>query len=125
MPETALKKVTCVKCGVDRREGTAFCYNCGFEVVELPAAEPLSEQNGDMPIADSVAEDAMESVKIDSGESEKLARAADERKKARVGLRKTKDYAWEPTGDLRLFVLAAILITLIAIGIVFLTVFWK
>lgn len=48
MAETTLEKATCESCGVDVRENTLFCYNCGTRVAMEPTGIGLSvaETNG-------------------------------------------------------------------------------
>ena len=130
MAETITEKATCGQCGVDVRGGTTFCYNCGSKVGELPMTKS-DESNGPSaipkPDADAIVVPvkADEPVTTDEKDADKLSRAADQRKKARVGLRKTKEYMWEPTDDSRFIVVAAVLIVVVAFVVVFLTVFWK
>ena len=125
MSETITEKATCEKCGADVREGTAFCYNCGINVVESSAAESGESDTAQSDAVVSPTEgEPVESVKPD-GAADKLARAAEQRRKARVGLRRTTEYTWERVDDFRLVALAALVIGAIAFGVVFLTVFWK
>ncbi len=127
MSETITKKVICEKCSADIRDGTTFCYNCGAEVAKVPPPDNLDVDKSAQNIAleTPVAEVAAESAKSDESDSAKLAKAADERKKSRVGLRKTKEYTWEPVDDSRLTILATLLIVLMALVVVSLMVFWK
>lgn len=118
MAEVVLEKEVCGKCGVDVRENTLFCYNCGNQVASDSKDDPSS--NGD-------GSEAAVATKPDAkaaGEK-KLSRAAEERRKARVSQRKSNEYVWEPGGDFRLTFLVAILITVVAGAVVFLTVLWK
>ena len=125
MAETITEKATCGKCGVKVREGTAFCYNCGSEVAELSAEHNIqgNEANGVTAI-NADTDETVDAVRIDD-DTDKLARAADQRRKSRVGLRKPKEYVWEPVDDFRFIAFAALFIVAIAFGVVFLTVFWK
>lgn len=116
MAEAVLEKEVCSKCGVDVRENTTFCYNCGNKVATEP--EGGSSANGDA-VETAVIADAKES------DEKKLSRAADERRKARVNQRRSNEYVWEPGGDFRLTLLVALLIAAAAGAAVFLTVFWK
>ncbi len=124
MAGTITEKATCTKCGVDVRDGTTFCYNCGSTVAKLPVTES-DESNGHAAIPKPDAATLAEPVKVDGDDARKLSSAADQRRKSRVGLRKTKEYVWEPTDDSRFIVLAALMIVVIAFAVVFLTVFWK
>ena len=118
MAEAVLEKDVCDKCGVDVRENTFFCYNCGGKV----AAEHVSDtsSNGDK------AELTLKKEPDDKASDEKkLSRAAEERRKARVSQRRSNEYVWEPAGDQRRTLLVAVLVFVIAIAVVFLTVLWK
>ena len=100
MPKTKVKKDICEECGVDVRENTAFCYNCGSRVAELPV-EQAPDTNGAGPKVDletqAALKDLAEKFKIDEEADNKLARAAAERKKARISQRRSNEYTWEPT----------------------------
>ncbi len=130
MPKVKVKKAVCGKCGVDVRDKTLFCYNCGSPVVEI-VDEPVAESNGEVEKIDgetrSALDDLAEKLKNAEPEDRKLAKAAAERKKARFIPRKTKEFVWEPNDESpsRLLPLIAILVAVIAAGIVFLTVYWK
>lgn len=126
MPETVIDKEVCPKCGAAVRENTQFCYNCGAPV-------GLADQNG--TASDEDPEEARKAAiaelearfKIDepTPESEdKLAKAAEERKKARVERRKPKEYRWEPAATVSLgqLMLLSVLVALIVFGLVLFTV---
>lgn len=106
MAETVLEKEVCDSCGVDVREDTLFCYNCGTRVV---AEEPDAAKNGHSPDG-----------------SDKLAAAATERKRARVAHRKTAEYIWEPTNGegARLTLIIAVVIAVFALVVVLMMVGW-
>jgi len=131
MPRTAkLKKRVCSSCGVDVRKGTMFCYNCGTSV-SARAVKKTPESNGAVPAMDAETQAALDDLaarlKIDEEADSKLAKAAAERKTARVNQRRTNEYRWEPVDDssARLSVLIAVLILVVTAGVVFVTVFWK
>jgi cytochrome c-type biogenesis protein CcmH/NrfG len=67
-----------------------------------------------------------EQLKVDEGE-DKLAKAAAERKMARIKRRLPAEYVWEPDSDAstRFVVLVALLIAVIAAATVYLTIFWR
>lgn len=136
MAEAKVVEAVCEKCGADVRENTAFCYNCGTPVVETEPIvdEPdeilIEESNGDYPAEDatkSALDDLAERLKLDEEADDKLAKAAAERKKARVKQRKPKEFTWESSEDSSggLLVVVALLISLVAGIVVFLTVFWR
>ncbi len=115
MAKAVVEKEVCSKCGVDVRENTQFCYNCGTQVATDADGKSVSNDNAEAVVkSDDKASD-----------EKKLSRAAEERRKARVSQRKSNEYVWEPGGDFRLTFLVAILITAVAAAVVFLTVFWK
>ena len=129
MPEATIEKAVCEKCGADVRENTVFCYNCGSPLAEGQTS-PDPESNGSVPSADAetkaALDDLAEKMSItESADGDKLAKAAAERKKARVIQRRSREFVWEPIGDTsgRLIVLVAILIAMIVAVIVFLTVY--
>jgi len=120
MAEVVLENEVCMSCGADVRDGTYYCYACGKPVVTEPAGK------SDVPeLSETGPTKGL--VKSKSDKSEKLATAAAERKKSRVGHRKPKQVVWEEpgTGSNRVFVLVSLLIFIIAGGVVFLTVFMK
>ena len=126
MSEAMAEKAVCSKCGVDVRDGTTFCYNCGSKVAELLVVDDARSGKSNGAEAGSGIDESAETIKIDNTpDGNSLARAADERRKSRVGLRRTREYAWEPSDDSRPVALAAVLIAVIALAVVFLMVFWK
>lgn len=140
MTEAVVEKATCENCGVDVREGTAFCYNCGvpvkaageeIEASSQPVRSLPDEQLDAEPEMDPKAREALddlaEKLKFDEEADKKLAKAAAERRRARVSQRKTsKEFAWQgEEGVPGLLLLATAVIALFAIVIVLFTVFWK
>jgi len=115
-------------------EKTGFAYNAGSPVGEgsdeLIPEKPVAS-NGDIVDLDAETQAALndlaEKFKIDEESDNKLAKAAAERKKARVGQRKSKEFVWEPSDDSsgRLLFLGALLVAAVVAAVVFLTVFWK
>jgi hypothetical protein len=146
MQNSTIEKEACEKCGVDVRENTQFCYNCGNPrnsgefIVESgshtgpeapPADEPLDrEANGN--ISDPGTKAALDDLaaKFNSDEADadkKLALAAEQRRKARVVRRNPREYKWEPADDMaptRILV-AAVLVAVIAGIVVLITVLWR
>lgn len=131
------ERPTCVNCGVDVREGTSFCYNCGKPVVEFAGSEsehdPAAEahENGNAkpeisPEAKSALEDLAERLKHDETAEDKLAQAAAERKRARVRARRTET-VWAPATDVsmvRLWLITLLILAATA-AVVFFAVYWK
>ncbi len=129
MVEAIVENEVCEKCGADVREGTAFCYNCGSSLVEEPIVVPDLESNDKESVDEktkAALEDLAERLKREEENDDKLAKAAAERKKARVSSRKPKSATWEQSDDPGGFlVIAALAIAVLAGVVVFLTVFWK
>lgn len=129
MPEAVAEKQICEKCGVDVRENTAFCYNCGMSVVAITGDIP-STNGGDSEIDENTRaalDDLAEKFKIDEEEDDRLAKAAAERRKARVSNRKIVRYEWQPSeeGPNFLFLLLTGVIFVAATLAVVLTAIWK
>lgn len=122
MAEAVLEKEKCGECGVDVREGTTFCYNCGARVAGETQA--IEAEPDTVP---EVAEDAAASNGGNSNaESDKLAAAATKRKRARVSHRKTAEYVWEPApaDNARLALVIAVVMFVLALGVVVLMLDW-
>lgn len=130
MAETVVEKEACSKCGAEVREGTAFCYACGGRGKEKT---PEKVSNGVPKGLDANAQAALDDLteKLKGEEppapsEEKLAKAAEQRKKARVTQRKTRDFVWEPRNDMPLFFLIAVaVVAILAVLVVLVTVIWK
>lgn len=122
MIETVPEKALCASCGVDVREGTQFCYNCG-----KPVTNGILEKVNNLEKVDVTNESISDKNQKPSEKAEKLATAAAERKKSRIGQRKPKKVVWEEPSQLSnsLFVLFCLLIAVISAGLVFLMVFVK
>ena len=127
MADAIIEKVVCQKCGAGVRDGTTFCYNCGSSVAGLSVADEAEkiETNVDAIEPASTSDGFTETIKLDAPDGDKLSRAADQRRKSRASLRKPKEYTWEPADDFRTVLLIALLIAAIALGVVFVAVFWK
>jgi len=136
MAETALEKETCRSCGVDVREDTAFCYNCGKPVAPQTKEVPLmaSEPNG--TAEDSAVEKPGSDLQKDLermfgtekiSSQDRLAVAAAERKKARIFQQKPRQLVWISADETsnRVYMLITLLITVIAGAIVYITVYLK
>lgn len=149
-----LEKTVCEKCGVDVRENTYFCYNCGTKIGDskLPArtagaddpenvevaserAEKPDDLNG-VPISRKInikgreaLEDLAERIKLDDkpDAGEAIARAAAKRKKSRSAKRKGIEYVWEPVDEPpgRLMMILVGIIVLLSALVVVMTVIWK
>lgn len=136
MSETTLEKETCESCGVDVRKDTLFCYNCGKPVAIRPTGEDITaiETKGTNLAVNPAAanldpdDELARLFRVDDVPvADKLAKAAAERRKARVFLRKPRNVVWELADESsdRWFVLITLLITAMAAGIVFVAVYLK
>ena len=134
MPEVIVGGETCGQCGVDVRESTAFCYNCGskvaaknFEDVPVPASLVNGKEESVDRETQAALDDLAKKFKIDEEADDQLAKAAAERRKARVTHRRNVQYVWQPQDDSsnRLFIRLTLLITAIVAAVVFLTVLWR
>lgn len=125
MPEAVATTMQCETCGVERRPGTAFCYNCGSRL------ETLDNVNGDESEISAATREVLDEIadRIDRErtEEERLAQAASERKQARFKQRRTHEVVWEPTDGpaSRLFLLIAVMVAVAAAAAVFITVLWR
>jgi len=126
MAGTIAEKTTCGNCGSDVRENTSFCYNCGkrYDVEETQANGSTPDEISDE--AKTALEDLAAKLKVEETESERLALAAAERKKARIAPKKGREVVWEAvepsTG--RMLTISLIILVLVAAA-VFVTVYWK
>lgn len=129
MTEAAIEKEKCSNCGVDVRENTVFCYNCGSPVLDTEGTEPSERKVALDPDADQKAalDELAKKFRIDEEEDDRLAKAAAERRKLRVSNRKMVEYRWEPVDDSSgiWLMLLAIVVAAVAGIIVFLAVFWR
>jgi hypothetical protein len=131
MSETALEHVVCEHCGADVREGTSFCYNCGKAVAPEMPPPPAPAANGSVKTASDETKAAMDDLTERLKTSEvtdqnKLAKAARERKHARVRARRN-EVVWEAseTGVNRIFIVLTLAIALLTLLVVLLAVYWK
>ena len=120
MAEAVAEKEICKKCGADVRENTAFCYSCGESVVASVVEHEPVVTNGSPEQTDetkAALDDLADKFKIDEEEDGRLAKAAAERRKARVSNRKGVRYEWQPADDSpnNLFLGLTALIFLIAV----------
>jgi hypothetical protein len=102
MAETVLEKAVCEKCGVDVRDESSFCYNCGGPVSESPTEIP---------------KDVAEETALEPRERPPLTSAASLRKHRRAANRQRLEVTWEPPedGTPKAFVISTIVLTVGAI----------
>ena len=131
MPISAPDIDACANCGVDVRENTLFCYNCGSRLVAEVVVEGASGDAVRISKAanEGVLDSLSQQLEIESkgSENERLARAAEKRRKSRLEMRRSNEFTWEATDDRSSFVYLAFAFTvaIIAAAIVFLIVIWK
>ncbi|MEO7538719.1 MAG: zinc ribbon domain-containing protein [Pyrinomonadaceae bacterium] len=134
MAETIVEKGICEKCGVETRENTHFCYNCGIDLTDDGTADVvlLSDNNGSVDSPNPESQKALEELaaKLDANnevDADKLAQAAEQRRKARITRRQPRQFGWEPADESSgMRVLAvALLVAIAAVIIVYLTVYWR
>jgi hypothetical protein len=133
MSDPTIEKENCEKCGVDVRENTQFCYNCGtprenFAEVVADSSEPVNGNEADVETKAALEGLAAKfKVADDTTDNEKLAQAADERRKARVVKRQPKQFVWEPADDISGLgiLLFAIFVAVTAGVIVLITLYWR
>lgn len=129
MSEAVAEKDVCEKCGAEVREGTMFCYACGGRV----ASDEVPKTNGSLKVDDEKSRSALdelaEKLKIEDPPAKpqgQFAKAAEQRNKARVAQRKTRDFVWEPQDDVPLALLISVAVVAVgALLVVLVTVVWK
>lgn len=128
MAETTLEKAVCEKCGVDVRENTSFCYNCGNSFADAAAEANGAETLMMSDDARTALDDLAARFKADDDETaDRIKLAAAERKKARVKPKRQKEEVWQ-AGDGRsgrAFFAISLVIFLIVAAVVFITLYWK
>ena len=131
MAEAVVEKEPCVKCGAEVREGTTFCYACGGRVTPDRDEDPRTDTDINAnarealdDLARKLNDDDAAVQKNDQGD--RIAKAAAERKKARVSQKRGRDFVWQPRFDVPISLLIAVVLIVIgAVIAVFVTVVWK
>ena len=114
----------CGKCGVDVRDDTLFCYNCGASL----AAEPSKLNGARKNAASSTALDDL-AAKLrtpDRGAGEAPVKASSTRRPRVVGVKGNK-VIWEPATEasgMGLLV-GSLAVAFVTFAIVFLLIIWK
>ena len=130
MSEAILEKATCSKCDAPVRENTVFCYNCGNPVAEGQTEASVRENGGDADVdarTKAALDDMVERFRVDDPADDKIAKAAAERKRARISQRRPRGAVWEPRDESssRLVLVLSIIITFLTAVIVLITLIWK
>lgn len=151
MAETLVENQICNACGADVRLNALFCYNCGKSV----APQILVEENdpkdkvSDVWLREKIAENGnrekteekieleefvtVEQIadkpipKLDIQAEANLKTAAEMRRKSATFQKKTVEVVWQEHDNApnALFIIAALILTLLAAGILFLAMYLK
>ena len=146
MSQTAVEKENCNACGADVRAQADYCYNCGGAVSDSAVAEKASlspadgftrndliEKEKAFVKSDKIADAAIEDVEAGTPEiaerqiieeQTKLKSAASLRRTSKSPERKIVEVVWEEhenAPNVR-FVLAAFILTILAVGLLFLAI---
>ena len=109
MAETAVEKAVCSACGVDVRDESLFCYNCGGSVGNTQTA---------------IAE--VEHAAIPTEPRPPLRSAASLRKHRRAFNRQPLEVSWEPReGPATIFVVATVVLTVGALVLLLLAFYLR
>lgn len=134
MAETSVKNKICRHCGADVRANSLFCYHCGGslapEIALKDAPEIAAAHNGDAAKPTTklkLGEPADVPVPKPMIEEPKLKSAATMRRQTKTAAPKRIEVIWEehenaPNGW---FILAAVLLTLFALGVFYLAIYLK
>lgn len=136
MVQAESEKAVCESCGVDVRENTTYCYNCGSH---LAAHTDKLSEDGVVGLQTVIApadtdqktkaalDDLAERLRLGEDEDNKLAQAAAERRRARVGQRKSREFKWDADEgpSPALLLLVAMLISLVVGVVVLFSVVWR
>jgi len=131
MAEAVVENEACSKCGAEVREGTAFCYACGGRVREEPEEEQPVNDRTHADNSQAALDDLARKLRDDhptpekAATDDKIAKAAAERKKARVK-KASREFVWEPRTDMPVALLITVLVIAVAAVLaVLVTVIWK
>ncbi len=134
MAETSVKNETCQHCGADVRLNSQFCYNCGGSVTaetgfkDLPHVESnngdASKQTSKLELAEPSESPILEPT---IQEEPVLKSAATMRRKSKVIEPKKVEVIWEEHENASggWFILAALVLTLFAVGVFYLASYLK
>ena len=117
MAEPIAKKETCENCGADVRPDTQFCYGCGRSVAKTESVAEPDDSNDSLRDLEA----ALAATRVDETPKSKIESAAAERRKARVAQRKQVEVVWEPAGPRLSYFIAAAVIFLFVLLIVYLS----
>jgi hypothetical protein len=103
MPEAVVEKEVCGLCGVERRPGAAFCYNCGGALVEdRPLNNAAIPKPEDIPLdGDFVGTSAPElpvsvTAGVSEGDIQQIATTKEKRRQRRKKVKtKVVEVEWK------------------------------
>jgi len=115
MPKTAVEETVCDICGVEVRDESLFCYNCGgsVSILESIAPDPIP-----VPSEPIVARDKKPTNGSTFDPAKRLADRIESRK-VRASNRQPVEVVWEPrTGFSLPFVITSLVFVLITIVVI-------
>ena len=125
MAEKKLENQVCGNCGASERKNSQFCYNCGFAVgAEAENASKVTSSLDEkaLPIEKpSIPLTVGENLELLSKTEAKMPSAAELRQKNKLERKKSVEITWEDPEDAPnvWFVVAAFILTLFAVCILF------
>lgn len=115
MPKTAVEEAVCDICGVEVRDGSLFCYNCGGSVSILESIAPDPIPAPSEPII------ARGDRQANGSTYDPAKRRADRsgNRKVRAANRQPIEVVWEPTtGFSWPFVITSLVFVLISVAVI-------
>ena len=149
MAETIVENQICKACGIDVREGSLFCYNCGgaiaseIEVEKEDKKEKVSDvwlrenlvENGKNDQITNQSEEFITLEKVadkpipkpDLQAEANLKSAATMRRKSATFQKKQVEVVWEENADApnASFIVVALILSLFAVAVIFLAIYLK
>ncbi len=134
MAENSVENKVCRHCAADVRPNSEFCYNCGEMLAAESASKsafPVPESNDDTtPTATKIKLAPIVETPIEepsAAAEPTLKSAASMRRKSKIYQPKRVEITWEEHENApnAWFVLAAIVLTLFAVGVFYLVIYLK
>jgi len=114
MPNAAVKTPVCDICGVETREGSDFCYNCGGSLKQTVVAAPIPETPAVVPTTNGSA--------MADGKEQPLGAARRRKNPARGPV----EIVWEPRSGISIgYIVGSIILIVIAILLFAVSIFLK
>ncbi len=127
MTKTKVTESICNVCGIDVRDGSQFCYNCGSSVAALKDAVEVSQKNNGFEASDLTTKGSVQNA----AEPQKVAVKSDEsnseaRRRPKKRTIAPKEVAWvEPEGVGVRFLLTTILLALLTTTLLVLAFYFR